>query len=44
MSPDSVRLKYYRASGAANAGRYPLRANDRAVSLPASVAGRGMTP
>jgi subtilase family serine protease len=35
-----IQLKYYRAARDANAGRYPLRANDRPVSLPASVAGR----
>src|SRR5437868_4844923 len=34
-----VRMHYYRASGAVNAGRYRLRANDRPVSLPASLAG-----
>jgi len=34
-----VQLRYYRATGAANAGDYPLRANDRPVSLPASLAG-----
>ena len=33
-----VRLQYYRSSAAAGAGRYPLRANDRPVSLPASIA------
>ena len=35
-----VRLNYYRAGRAASAGSYPLRANDRPVSLPASIAGR----
>lgn len=35
-----IRLTYYRAGRDANAGRYRLRANDRPVSLPASVAGR----
>jgi subtilase family serine protease len=34
-----VRMDYYLASGAANAGRHRLRANDRPVSLPASLAG-----
>ena len=33
-----VRLRYYRASAQANAGPYELRANDRAISLPSSVA------
>ena len=33
-----VRLNYYRARNLAGAGRYPLRANDRPVSLPASIA------
>jgi subtilase family serine protease len=33
-----VRLQYYRATAGATAGRYPLRANDRPVSLPASIA------
>ena len=33
-----VRLQYYRAGREANAGGYPLRANDRPVSLPASIA------
>ena len=35
-----ILLRYYRASRDANAGRYPLRANDRPVSLPASIAAR----
>ena len=35
-----IRLNYYRAGRDANAGTYRLRANDRPVSLPASVAGR----
>ena len=35
-----IRLTYYRAGRDASAGRYRLRANDRPVSLPASVAGR----
>jgi subtilase family serine protease len=34
-----VQLQYYRASADASAGRYPLRANDGPVSLPASIAG-----
>lgn len=34
-----VRELTYRASATANAGRYPLRANDRPVSLPAELAG-----
>jgi subtilase family serine protease len=34
-----VRLDYYRATGAASAGSYPLRANDRPVSIPAALAG-----
>jgi subtilase family serine protease len=34
-----VRLKLYRASAGVNAGPYRLRANNRAVSLPASLAG-----
>ena len=34
-----VRLRIYRASASVNAGRYALRANDRAVSLPRSLAG-----
>ena len=33
-----VRLKLYRASALGNAGPYRLRANDRAISLPTSVA------
>lgn len=33
-----TRLKLYRESARANAGRYPLRANDRPVSVPASLA------
>lgn len=33
-----VRLGYYQTKHTAGAGRYPLRANDRPVSLPASVA------
>jgi subtilase family serine protease len=33
-----VRLDYYRSTASANAGQYRLRANDRAVSLPAAVA------
>lgn len=36
----NVRLQYYRAGRDANAGGYPLRANDRPVSLPWSVAGQ----
>ena len=35
----AVQLRYYRPTGAASAGGYPLRANDRPVSLPASLAG-----
>ena len=35
----NVELKYYRATSQANAGKYALRANDRAVTLPSSVAG-----
>jgi subtilase family serine protease len=35
-----VRLKLYKSSAAANAGRYALRANDRPLSMPASLAGR----
>ena len=35
-----ARLNYYRTRGLAAAGRYPLRANDRPVSLPASIARR----
>ena len=34
-----VQLKLYQASSAANAGPYRLRANDRAVSIPSSLAG-----
>jgi subtilase family serine protease len=34
-----VQVRYYRPTGAASAGAYPLRANDRPVSLPASLAG-----
>jgi subtilase family serine protease len=34
-----TRLMLYRASSQANAGRYPLRANDRPLSVPASLAG-----
>ncbi|HEY2553521.1 MAG TPA: S53 family peptidase [Streptosporangiaceae bacterium] len=34
-----VQMKLYRASAGANAGRYQLRANDRAISVPASLAG-----
>jgi len=34
-----VRLALYRPTGGVTAGRYPLRANDRAVSLPTSLAG-----
>jgi subtilase family serine protease len=33
-----VQLKYYRASSSVNAGAYALRANDRAVTLPSTVA------
>jgi subtilase family serine protease len=33
-----VRINYYRTTDLAGAGRYPLRANDRPVSLPASIA------
>ena len=33
-----ARLNYYRTSGLGAAGRYPLRANDRPVTLPASIA------
>jgi subtilase family serine protease len=33
-----VQLRYYRPAGGVNAGAYALRANDRAVSLPPSVA------
>ncbi|MGH3252844.1 MAG: S53 family peptidase, partial [Trebonia sp.] len=35
-----VQLQYYRGTRDANAGSFPLRANDRPVSLPASIAGR----
>jgi subtilase family serine protease len=35
-----IRLTLYRPSAAVNAGRYPLRANNRPVSLPAPVAAR----
>ena len=35
----SVQLKLYRAAGRVNAGRYPLQANDRPVSIPASLSG-----
>ena len=35
----NVQLKYYRATSQVNAGKYALRANDRPVSLPSSVAG-----
>ena len=34
-----VQLRYYRAMPDARAGKYPLRANDRPVSLPAAIAG-----
>jgi subtilase family serine protease len=34
-----TELKLYRASAQANAGRYPLRANDRPVHVPRSLAG-----
>jgi subtilase family serine protease len=34
-----IQLRRYRSSAAINAGRYPLRANDRAVSIPRSLAG-----
>jgi subtilase family serine protease len=33
-----TQLKLYKASAQANAGRYPLRANDRPVSVPVSLA------
>jgi subtilase family serine protease len=33
-----IRLRYYGASGDVSAGRYRLRANDRAITVPASVA------
>jgi subtilase family serine protease len=35
----NVQLKYYRATSQVNAGAYALRANDRSVSVPSSVAG-----
>ncbi|HEY3957882.1 MAG TPA: protease pro-enzyme activation domain-containing protein [Streptosporangiaceae bacterium] len=35
-----IRLTLYKPSASVNAGRYPLRANNRAVSLPATVAAR----
>jgi subtilase family serine protease len=35
----NVQLKYYRATSEVNAGAYALRANDRAVTLPSSIAG-----
>jgi subtilase family serine protease len=35
-----IRLTLYQPSAAVNAGRYPLRANNRPVSLPAPVAAR----
>ena len=38
-----VRVDYYRTSGLSGAGRYPLRANDRPVALPASIARRAAT-
>ena len=34
-----VRLRLYKSSATVNAGRYPLHANDRSVSLPSSLAG-----
>jgi subtilase family serine protease len=34
-----VRLRLYKPSAGVNAGRYPLRANDRPVSVPSSLAG-----
>jgi subtilase family serine protease len=34
-----VQLDYYKPTASVNAGQYELRANNRAVSLPASVAG-----
>jgi subtilase family serine protease len=34
-----VRLRLYQKSATVNAGRYPLRANDRPVSVPSSLAG-----
>jgi subtilase family serine protease len=33
-----VKMELYRASSTVNAGRYALRANDRAVSLPSTIA------
>ncbi len=33
-----VRINYYRTRNLAGAGRYPLRANDRPISLPVSIA------
>jgi subtilase family serine protease len=35
-----VQMKLYRTSAGLNAGRYQLRANDRAITVPASLAGR----
>jgi subtilase family serine protease len=35
----AVRLRYYRPTRGVTAGRYPLRANDRPVSVPADLAG-----
>jgi subtilase family serine protease len=35
-----IRLTLYKASATVNAGRYPLRANNRPVSLPGAVAAR----
>jgi subtilase family serine protease len=34
-----TRLALYKPSASVNAGQYPLRANDRAVSLPTSISG-----
>jgi subtilase family serine protease len=34
-----IRMTYYRRDRQVNAGSYPLRANDRAVTIPSSVAG-----
>jgi subtilase family serine protease len=34
-----VQMKLYRSSAGASAGRYQLRANDRTISVPASLAG-----
>jgi subtilase family serine protease len=34
-----VQMRYYRSSPGVSAGKYPLRANDRPVSLPAALAG-----